>query len=199
MFKWILFDQANVLTHHVFTTKDVYCNDHECFPAQNLEKIYYTKEHSDFELGKINSKELIAIFLRQNNLCLTVQGYAQLFKDSIEPIEGMREVVEALKPNFRLATLINEGTEWAEHKFNALGYKHLFEKNIISGDLGVAKPDEVYYQKALQTLNTEPSQCLFIDDQEKNVHGAEQLGIKSILFQNRNQLINELKQFSINL
>ena len=199
MLKWILFDQANVLTHHVFTTKEIYCNDHQCFPAKDLEKIYYIKEFSDFELGKIDSNELIASFLRQNKLCLTVQGYRKLYKESIEPIAGMKKIVETLKQKFKLATLINEGLEWAEHKFDALGYKHLFEKNVISGNIKVAKPDELFYIKSLSILKANPTECLFIDDLDKNCQGAENAGIKSILFQNPDQLINKLTQFSINI
>lgn len=197
MYKWILFDQANVLTHHVFTTKPIYCTNDQCFPAKDLEKIYYTEKFKIFELGKIDSTELISSFLKQYKICLTVQGYRQLFKDSIEPISGMREMVQDLKNKFKLATLINEGAEWAEHKFEKLGYKHLFEKNIISGELGVAKPDEKFYQTALSIIKTEPKNCLFIDDLEKNCVGAEQIGIKSILFTNPNQFKTDLKKLSI--
>ncbi|MFZ5364975.1 MAG: HAD family hydrolase [Patescibacteria group bacterium] len=197
MYKWILFDQANVLTHHVFTTKKLYCTDHQCFPAKDLEKIYYTEKFKLFELGKIDSTELISSFLKEYKLCLTVQGFRRLYRKSIEPIAGMKELVESLRQNFRLATWINEGAEWAEHKFDALGYRHFFEANIISGDLGVAKPNEEFYVKALQIVGADPKECLFIDDLEKNCQGARALGIDSIQFFTPDRLKQELKKFSI--
>ncbi|HUT22056.1 MAG TPA: HAD-IA family hydrolase [Candidatus Bipolaricaulota bacterium] len=197
MFKWILFDQANVLTHHVFTTKPLYCADNQCFPAKDLEKIYYSPEFSAFELGKLDSTALIDSFLKQHKICLTVQGYKKIYRESIEPIFGMKEIIEKLKQNFRLATLINEGAEWAEHKFEAMGYKHFFERNIISGDLGMVKPDERIYKKALEIINAAPDECLFIDDLEKNCRGAENVGIKAIMFISPEQLTRELEKLSV--
>jgi len=199
MFKWILFDQANVLTYHVFSQKKIYCVNNKKFPAKELEKIYELKEHNDFELGKIDAKTLIKKFLNQNKLDLTVREFQTLYKQGIEIIAGTKKLIEMLKNQYSLATLINEGSEWAEQKFDTLEYKHFFKHNIISGNIGLAKPNEKFYQKALSIIKAEPKQCLFIDDQEKNITGAEKCGIKSILFQNPEQLIKDLKFFNINL
>ena len=57
------------------------------------------------------------------------------------------------------------------------------EKNIvISGEIGLIKPDPQFYRTALEQLKIDdPKTCIFFDDQEVNIAAAEQCGITGIL------------------
>jgi putative hydrolase of the HAD superfamily len=46
----------------------------------------------------------------------------------------------------------------------------------------VLKPDPRAYQIGLEALGTTPEQTLFVDDQIRNVRGAEAVGIPSVHF-----------------
>jgi HAD superfamily hydrolase (TIGR01509 family) len=56
----------------------------------------------------------------------------------------------------------------------------LFDGIVISGHVGLIKPDPAIYQHLLTTYNLNPSDCIFIDDQAHNVHAAQKLGIHGI-------------------
>ena len=51
-----------------------------------------------------------------------------------------------------------------------------FDDRIISGDVGLAKPDIKIYQLAIKKFNLNPEESLFIDDKIENTRGAEQVG-----------------------
>ena len=54
---------------------------------------------------------------------------------------------------------------------------------IISGDYGYCKPDVRLFQYALDALQVQPEQALFIgNDMYSDVFGPQQLGIKTIFF-----------------
>jgi HAD superfamily hydrolase (TIGR01509 family) len=94
-----------------------------------------------------------------------------------------------------LATIINEGSEWANYKLDISGFRKYFKENFISGDLGLEKPNPKIYYAALKRLNAKPEECIFIDDKEKNCEAAIKLGIKSIVFKGTTQLKKELASF----
>lgn len=70
-----------------------------------------------------------------------------------------------------------------------------FHDRIISGDVGLAKPDIKIYQLAIKKFNLNPEESLFIDDKIENTKGAEQVGIKTIQLQNPEDLHKEIRKF----
>ena len=70
-----------------------------------------------------------------------------------------------------------------------------FDDRIISGDVGLAKPDIKIYQLAIKKFNLNPEESLFIDDKIENTEGAEQAGIKTIQLQKPEDLDKEIRKF----
>lgn len=65
-----------------------------------------------------------------------------------------------------------ERTDWAR----------LFKHLVFSGDLQLAKPDPRIYRALLETLTTEPPDCLFFDDRQENVEAAREAGLTAELW-----------------
>lgn len=57
-----------------------------------------------------------------------------------------------------------------------------FDGMIFSSEIGVRKPHREYFETACKKFGVAPETCLFIDDLEENVRGAEALGIKGFVF-----------------
>ena len=96
------------------------------------------------------------------------------------------QVLEALnqvKERYRLAAVSDAQSAWAVPELRAVGLHEYFDPVIISGDYGYRKPDPRLFQKALDLLQVLPSQAIFIgNDCYRDVFGARQLGMKTILF-----------------
>jgi epoxide hydrolase-like predicted phosphatase len=112
---------------------------------------------------------------------------------------SMPELVKKLGKNYRLAALTDCGKEWLEFKLKKSGLEKVFDPVISSCHSGVRKPDEKIYKILIERLNMEPSQCVFIDDNESNLLPARKLGIYTVLFQNQEQLEEEFGKLNIQI
>ena len=59
-------------------------------------------------------------------------------------------------------------------------HKKMFNDIIISGKIGIVKPDHIIFEKAISKFGIEVSDAVFIDDVIENVQAAEKIGIESI-------------------
>lgn len=57
-----------------------------------------------------------------------------------------------------------------------------FDVQMYSCEVGLVKPDAEVYLQCLRRLDVAPSQALFLDDKEKNITGARDVGIHTLLF-----------------
>jgi HAD superfamily hydrolase (TIGR01509 family) len=110
----------------------------------------------------------------------------------------MRDLLIELKKCYRLAVVSNTsrrdlGVYLAEHR----GLVDLFEVVVSSAEAGIAKPEPAIYQFALDLLEIQPQEALFVDDLERNTIAAEALGIPSIIFTTAEALRNELRRRSL--
>ena len=55
-----------------------------------------------------------------------------------------------------------------------------FEQTFYSNYLGMRKPDTPIYEHVIDSIGLPAEQILFIDDNEHNIRGADQLGIQTI-------------------
>ena len=63
---------------------------------------------------------------------------------------------------------------------------------IISAEVHKLKPNADFYQLLLDKYNVNPDEMLFVDDSQKNVDGAKELGIKTIKIDKDMDVYNEV-------
>lgn len=105
---------------------------------------------------------------------------------NMPPIYEMIEVVEKLKADGKkLYILSNISKGFAKSYQNYPWIKELFSKFdglVFSGEVGVIKPDKRIFEHILKKYDLSPKDCLFIDDSDKNVISAQEMGINTYLF-----------------
>lgn len=82
---------------------------------------------------------------------------------------------------YRLALLSNAPTEVARGVM-ALPVAALFEHCLFSCFLQLVKPDVAIYRAVLDRLGADPADVIFLDDRPDNVAGAQQTGIRGLVF-----------------
>lgn len=95
---------------------------------------------------------------------------------------------------YLLATLNNESAELNAYRIRHFQLKRNFKAFFTSCYLGVRKPDAAIYRLALDITQRTPEECIFIDDRLLNVECAQRLGMRTIHFQNPEQLAKDLMQ-----
>ena len=115
------------------------------------------------------------------------------------PITGTVEILSTLRmaKRHQLLALTNWSAETfpiAQKKFDFLSW---FDGIVMSGEEKTRKPFRDFYQIMLNRYSLKPEQCLFIDDNLRNIEGAAQLGIEGIHFTKPEELKAELVKRSI--
>jgi putative hydrolase of the HAD superfamily len=57
----------------------------------------------------------------------------------------------------------------------------MFDEVIISGEVGMRKPDAEIYHHTLELLKVKPNESVFVDDLAHNIKGAAELGMIAVL------------------
>ena len=65
---------------------------------------------------------------------------------------------------------------------------------VFSYEIGTTKPDPKAYEAIANKLGAKPSEAVFIDDQLAYCEGAEDFGMKAIVYSNFPQIKTELEQ-----
>lgn len=71
-----------------------------------------------------------------------------------------------------------------------------FDDMIISGKVGLKKPDPRIYELAKKKFNCQPQSTLFIDDRPENTGAAKEQGFQTITLDDPYKLDEYLKEFS---
>jgi epoxide hydrolase-like predicted phosphatase len=68
-----------------------------------------------------------------------------------------------------------------------------FDDLTISAEAKTAKPDALIYLRALEKLDVQPEEAIFVDDMPANIEAANALGMYGVLFKNAEQTIAGIK------
>ena len=104
-------------------------------------------------------------------------------------------LVDVVKSKGIKAALLTNVIEPTYNVLNAAGYYARFDAVIASCKVGLAKPQKEIYELSLKTLDATPEKSIFIDDKQKNIKPAQQLGFTTILAENPDQIINDLQGY----
>ena len=69
----------------------------------------------------------------------------------------------------------------------------LFDETVISGDVGLHKPQPEIYLLACERLRVAAGDCVFVDDLRENVEGAEAVGMTAILHRDSAATVKKLE------
>jgi len=110
------------------------------------------------------------------------------------PIEETVSLFRELKKNtaIRSYALTNWSAETFPVALERYDFLHWFDGRVVSGEEKTRKPFPEFYRILLDRYAVKPEEALFIDDNLRNVHAAEQLGIRSIRFESAPGLFDEL-------
>ncbi|WP_239540676.1 YjjG family noncanonical pyrimidine nucleotidase [Spongiivirga citrea] len=110
--------------------------------------------------------------------------YIQRLPDNDHLFEGAIEILEYLKPSYKLHIITNGFREVQRVKMETSKIKHYFDKIVDSESVGVKKPNPLIFEFALKSANVRSKNALMIGDNiEADIEGASKVGMQSIHFE----------------
>jgi putative hydrolase of the HAD superfamily len=120
--------------------------------------------------------------------------FRQKFWGALHPNDEMIALMHELKASgLKMAMLTNNVREWEPLWRSMLPVDEIFEEIVDSAFVGCRKPEARIYELTLERIGMPAEACLFIDDLEPNVAGAEAAGMRAVHFRDNAQAIAEIR------
>lgn len=152
--------------------------------------------------GKINEKIFWKLLIKETNAKVKLYAVENLWLEVYRKRLGVRKdifnMARKLGHEYRAYALSNTYKLLARHNRKTGLYKP-FRRTFLSCYMGAVKPERRIYTAALKSINASPGECVFIDDNMKNVTGARKAGIRAIHFRNAAQLRRALKKMGVKI
>ena len=139
------------------------------------------------DLGLVSEREMFeniaaAIGIDTDSLEVEWNSYVRLNEEIIPIIKKLSESCD-------LAMLSNAMEGLGDRCLERFNLAPLFDKVFLSFRHGIAKPDPAYYRLCVDSFKKNYDEIYMIDDNPANLEPLAALGIKGILYENINSLL----------
>lgn len=186
----LLVDYGGVLTTSVTRSFRAFCTDMGLPP--NLAKEAFVEAYAGhegdgpvhrMETGDITVEEfgvgLAQVLTERSGVQVPHEGLIARLFALMDTDEAMfAAVAAARRAGIRTGLLSNS---WGSENYPHERFETLFDIVVISGEVGLRKPDPAIFELASRRLGVPPEGCVFVDDLDKNIAVAEAAGMAGIL------------------
>ena len=189
MIKAVIFDCFGVFLEDGWLA---FCNKY--LTKENEEELRYINHQAD--KGLVSYEEFL------NTICNLTGAPREEAHFTIStnhhPNAELFSYAQQLKAaGYKLGMISNVGSELTNYLPQQ--YVGLFDAVTLSYQVGVIKPDPEIYQHCLTTLGLPAEQCVFIDDRDYNVAGANAVGMEGIVYQNTQDVKQKLEILEVKI
>jgi 2-haloacid dehalogenase len=159
-----------------------------------LANVCTTEWNERQDAGRTFAEATRALMPRHADKLPLIEAWCKRFGEMIPgAIDGTVEVLATLKEN---GTPVYGISNWSAETFppqrDRFPFLSWFDDLVISGEVGVIKPDPRIFEILLERNAVAPESAVFIDDVARNAEAATRLGIHGIHFRSPGQLRREL-------
>ena len=192
--KGLLIDFGGVLTTNVFESFRDFCRA-EGLDQDRVRHLFRSDPEALSLLRRLEVGDLDEdAFAEQFGPMLGVREHAGLVNRLFAGMQPDEPMIEALRRaragGVRTALVSNS---WGHGRYDREAFPELFDAVVISGEVGLHKPQPEIFLLAAEQVGTEPSECVFVDDLRENCAGAEAVGMTAVLHRGADETLDRLE------
>ena len=191
MDKVILFDFFGVISSEVspiFFKR--YFNEEDA-------KIIKEEIMSKGDKGELSEEEIYDLISKRVNI--TPLKVKEDFKELIHINNELVSYIKELKKEYKVYLLSNAISSFLRRILKENNLYELFTKVYFSSEIKFIKPYKEFFNYVIEKENLDPSLCIMIDDNKKNIEGAINCKLNGIVFTNNKDLKEKLDIFLKNV
>ena len=200
----VLFDLGNVIlpfNHYQIAEKLARFSERKELsdPPQIFSYLFNREQGAvnDYETGKMSSVEFFNQVKDRFKLIITFDAFVPIWDEIFTENHDVSELIRSLKGKKKLGLLSNTNPLHFKHALSTYPVLKLFDKWILSHEVGFKKPAVEIFLKAIEWASVPPMGILFVDDIKEHVEVAASLGLQAIHFVSVQQLVRELDRLEI--
>ena len=189
----LLVDFGGVLTTDVFASFEAFCRAEGLDPHTVRDRFMGDPTArellGELETGKLTEAEFEPRFAEV--LGVSGDGLIDRLFAGMAPDTAMVEAVRAAKrAGVRTGLLSNS---WGADRYDRDTFPDLFDATVISGEVGVRKPDPAIYELAAEAMALPAAEIVFVDDLPGNLKPARALGMTTVRHTQAAETVAELE------
>ena len=180
--KGLLVDFGGVLTTNVWDSFRDFCQA-EGLDPETAKRLFREDPGARAELrrlerGEIGEPEFEARFGPMLGVSES-EGLVDRLFAGMRPDGAMVGAVKRAKALGVTTGLISNS--WGAGRYDRGSFPELFDAVVISGEVGLHKPEPEIFELGAQRAGLLPAECVFVDDLRENCEGAEAVGMTAVL------------------
>jgi len=193
--KGLLIDFGGVLTTNVFDSFKAFCRA-EGLPEDSVKKLFRESGEGLSLLRELERGELTAEGFSQRFAPLLGVGPDNLVERLFGAIGADQPMIDAVRraraAGVRTGLISNS---WGEGlAYDPALMEELFDSVVISGDVGMHKPEPDIFLLGAERIGVPPAECVFVDDLRENCAGAEAVGMTALLHRGAERTLPQLEE-----
>lgn len=171
-----------------------------CFAEPELQELVLSRVfgHPDwleFDRGTLSEQRAVERFARNAQLSFVeVETLLDAARNSLTPIDYGFEIFELCKasqlPAYCISNMPVSTYEFLRRRYE---FFSLFRGTVVSGAVGMLKPEEAIFSLAIARFGIDPGRTLYLDDRIENVVGARSVGMTALQFLPTREVVDQIK------
>lgn len=184
MIKNIIFDCGRVIMQYDEQYISSFFTDNEEDSKLLATVAMHRKYWNAFDEGTLKDENYLQAVKKElpERLHSAVENLLEGWTSHMPPVEGIEAVISEIKANGKGLYLLSNFNRRLRNDLHLAPSLLLFDGLVISGEIGMVKPNENIYRYLLDMYKLDPAECIFVDDRADNIEAGEKLGIKGYLF-----------------
>jgi putative hydrolase of the HAD superfamily len=193
--KGLLFDYGGVLTTNVFESFRAFCRT-EGLEEDKVRKLFREDPEAldllrRLETGELDEDTFSGLFgpllgVKEHD------GLVDRLFAGMQPEESMFEALRRARAAGIRTGLVSNS--WGRGRYDRDLFPELFDGVVISGEVGLHKPQPEIFLLGAERIGAEPGDCVFVDDLRENCAGAEAVGMTAVLHRGADETLARLEE-----
>lgn len=192
--KGLLVDFGGVMTTNVWDSFSAFCRDEGLEPGKVRqlfrEDPYALKLLRRLETGKLSEEDFSEQFARLLGL-EEHDGLVDRLFSGMEPDEAMIDAIRRARAGGIRTGMISNS--WGRGRYDRDSFTELFDGVVISGEVGLHKPQPEIFELGAERIGVEARDCVFVDDLRENCDGARAVGMTPVHHRETEQTLERLE------
>ncbi|WP_345558750.1 HAD family phosphatase [Nonomuraea rosea] len=187
--RWIAMDRIDGVHYHTVMREMIDHAYRESNGEGTVESTVHALERGELD-GPAFERDLAARLLTVDGVPPVAEGLLERMFANFDRVDAMYDMLRDVRAQGVKTCLLSNS--WS-NVYPRDGWDEIFDAVVISGEVGMRKPEPRIFHHALGQIGLAGEECVFIDDIEANILAARSLGIAGIHHRDADTTIAELE------
>lgn len=156
------------------------------------------KMNKEYKAGLIGDNEFWKWALKEWELRITPKEIIDLMISGYKVNQPAAKLVKELRSKgYKTAICSNNFPARVNGLNKRFGFLSKFDVATFSYEVGALKPDKRIFEELTKRAGVEPREIVYSDDDPRKLKGAEELGIKTFVYQNFGEFCRGLRKLGV--